>query len=31
MGPFWQAAANLLDTRNTLLQAIEDQANLPTM
>lgn len=31
MGPFWQAATNLLDTRNILLQAIEDQANLPTM
>ncbi|MEO0487400.1 MAG: hypothetical protein AAF092_15950 [Pseudomonadota bacterium] len=31
MGLFWQAAANLLEARNNLLQAIEDQANLPTM
>jgi len=31
MGLFWQAAANLSEARNSLLQAIEDQANLPTM
>lgn len=31
MGPFWQAAANLLEARNNLLQAIEDQANLPAV
>jgi hypothetical protein len=31
MGPFWQAAADLLEARNSLLQAIEAQADLPTM
>ncbi|MCR9145826.1 MAG: hypothetical protein NXH74_01355 [Rhodobacteraceae bacterium] len=29
MGPFWQAAANLLEARNNLLEAIQEQAKLP--